>query len=143
MTQTQEPEIATLAVGRPVLLVGQPNVGKSALFGALTGRHATVSNYPGTTVTVSRGSFAVGPDLRLELIDTPGAYSLMPVTDEERVARNAMFQAPAAAVLHVIEATNLDRALVNSERNGEVSRGQAPHRLTQYLRFPPRWPPRL
>ncbi|MEE2886861.1 MAG: ferrous iron transport protein B [Planctomycetota bacterium] len=114
MTQTQEPEIAPPAVGRPVLLVGQPNVGKSALFGALTGRHATVSNYPGTTVTVSRGSFAVGPDLRLELIDTPGAYSLMPVTDEERVARNAMFQTPAAAVLHVVEATNLDRALVNT-----------------------------
>ena len=100
VTQTREFPNPPLAVGRPVLLVGQPNVGKSALFGALTGRHATVSNYPGTTVTVSRGSFEAEPNTRLELIDTPGAYSLMPVTDEERVARNALFQVPAAAVLH-------------------------------------------
>lgn len=114
MTQTREFPSPPLAVARPVLLVGQPNVGKSALFGALTGRHATVSNYPGTTVTVSRGSFEAQPNTRLELVDTPGAYSLMPVTDEERVARNALFQVPAAAVLHVVEAMNLDRALVNT-----------------------------
>ena len=43
---------------RRVLLVGNPNVGKSALFNALTGLHTTVSNYPGTTVEVARGSFA-------------------------------------------------------------------------------------
>lgn len=100
-------------VSRTVLLVGQPNVGKSALFGALTRAHAHVSNYPGTTVSVSRGRWRVGKD-QFEVVDTPGAYSLLPVTEEERVARNALFAAPVAAVLHVVEAANLDRGLTNT-----------------------------
>jgi ferrous iron transport protein B len=41
---------------KPVILVGNPNVGKSVLFGALTGRYVTVSNYPGTTVEITRGT---------------------------------------------------------------------------------------
>ena len=96
---------------RRVLLVGRPNVGKSALLGALTGRPAHVSNYPGTTVSVSSGRWDAGLGEPFELIDTPGAYSLLPVTEEERVARDALFAAPAAAVLHVVEAANLDRTL--------------------------------
>jgi ferrous iron transport protein B len=99
---------------RRVLLVGRPNVGKSALFGALTGRHAQVSNYPGTTVTVSSGRWDAGLDEPIELLDTPGAYSLLPVTEEERVARDALFAAPAVAVLHVVEAASLDRTLATT-----------------------------
>lgn len=108
------PEV--LAPDRTVLLVGQPNVGKSALFGALTGRHAFVSNYPGTTVSLSSGTWQVGgrEDPGFRLIDTPGAYSLLPVTDDERVTRNALFQAPVAAVLHVVEARSLDRGLATT-----------------------------
>ena len=98
----------------PVLLVGQPNVGKSALFGVLTGLHAHVSNYPGTTVSVSRGTWELAPGRTLELVDTPGAYSLLPVTDEEQVTRDALFREPVAAVLHMVEANNLDRSLATT-----------------------------
>ena len=54
----------------PIILVGNPNVGKSS-FGALTGRYATVSNYPGTTVEVTQGWLAGGAERRT-VIDTPG-----------------------------------------------------------------------
>src|SRR5262245_34500119 len=65
-------------VARPQLrrlaLVGNPNVGKSVIFGALTGTYATVSNYPGTTVEVARA--AAHTDSKLEIIDTPGVNNL-------------------------------------------------------------------
>jgi ferrous iron transport protein B len=90
--------------------VGSPNVGKSALFNRLTGRYVAVSNYPGTTVEVSTGhSKYFGPDV--EVIDTPGMYSLAPVTEEERVARNILFEERPKAVLHVIDAKNIARML--------------------------------
>ena len=74
--------------GSPPLLalVGSPNVGKSVMFVNLTGRYAVVSNYPGTTVEVSRGRALIG-GREFEVVDTPGMYSLQPITDEERVAR--------------------------------------------------------
>jgi ferrous iron transport protein B len=92
-----------------VLIVGNPNVGKSALFNWLTNRYVTVSNYPGTTVEVSRGhSRRLGG---LEVLDTPGMYSLLPITEEERVARAMLLTAHPAAVLHVIDAKNIQRML--------------------------------
>ena len=54
-----------------VVLVGNPNVGKSSLFGALTGTYVTVSNYPGTTVEVTRGSLSLG-GRKTPVVDTPG-----------------------------------------------------------------------
>ena len=57
--------------GKKVALVGNPNVGKSVLFNALTGAYVTVSNYPGTSVEVARGS-AVIDGVTCEIIDTPG-----------------------------------------------------------------------
>jgi len=93
-----------------VLLVGNPNVGKSALFNWLTGRYATVSNYPGTTVEVSRGrSKALG--VNVEVVDTPGMYSLLPITDEERVARSILLKRRPSAVIHVIDAKSIERML--------------------------------
>ncbi|MBI4403048.1 MAG: 50S ribosome-binding GTPase, partial [Deltaproteobacteria bacterium] len=67
-----------------ILVVGSPNVGKSLLFSRLTGRYVTVSNYPGTTVEITRGrsKFMSG---RFEVVDTPGMYSLSPITEEEQV----------------------------------------------------------
>ncbi len=109
------PPILTAApTAPPILLVGQPNVGKSALFGALTGMHANVSNYPGTTVTMARGRWQIDQNQVLELLDTPGAYSLLPVTEEERVTRDALFAHPISVVLFVVEARNLDRALATA-----------------------------
>lgn len=94
-----------------MILVGQPNVGKSALFASLTGVGAIVSNYPGTTVTITRGTWRLAPDRAVVVKDTPGAYSLLPITDEERIARDCLFEVPPGAVLHVVDAKNLERAL--------------------------------
>src|SRR6266498_6099635 len=81
-----------------VVLVGNPNVGKSALFGALTGTYVTVSNYPGTTVEVTRGTVTVS-GRRLALLDTPGAASLLPTSEDERVTRDILLaEGPHAVV---------------------------------------------
>ena len=93
-----------------IALVGTPNVGKSAVFNALTGSHAVVSNYPGTTVEVSRGRLRLG-GLDLRVVDTPGMYSLLPVTEEERVARRLLLSDPPDLVLHVADAKDLARGL--------------------------------
>ncbi|MBD3336556.1 MAG: GTP-binding protein [Candidatus Eisenbacteria bacterium] len=97
--------------GEPeLLLVGQPNVGKSAIFGALTQRYVTVSNYPGTTVEVTRGRDAV-TGRRVSVLDTPGANSLLPMSDDERVTRDILSAHPEAAVIQVGDAKNLGRTL--------------------------------
>lgn len=93
-----------------VALVGMPNVGKSVLFNALTGAYVTVSNYPGTTVEVSTGLAVVG-DTALTVIDTPGMYSLVPITEEEQVARDLLLEKPIDLVIHVVDAKNLGRML--------------------------------
>jgi ferrous iron transport protein B len=98
------------ATHESVLLVGQPNVGKSALFNRLTGRYVTVSNYPGTTVEIARGhSRLLGADV--EVVDTPGLYSLLPITEDERVASDLLSAPGVRAVVHVVDAQNLDRML--------------------------------
>lgn len=93
-----------------VALVGNPNVGKSALFNRLTGRYVVVSNYPGTTVEVARGYARIG-NLECEVIDTPGMYSLLPITEEERVARALLLHEKPTVVVHVVDAKNLERML--------------------------------
>lgn len=95
---------------RKISIVGSPNVGKSLLFNRLTGMYATVSNYPGTTVEVYRGKARIGTE-EFEVIDTPGMYSLFPITEEERVARNILLDEKAVVVIHVIDAKNLERML--------------------------------
>lgn len=94
-----------------IALVGSPNVGKSLLFNRLTGAYVTVSNYPGTTVEVSRGKGKIGGQ-EFEIIDTPGMYSLMCITEEEKVTRDLLFGEKPKAVLHVIDAKNIQRMLI-------------------------------
>ena len=72
------------------------------LFNRLTGRRATVSNYPGTTVEISTGLSPLLPDYVIN--DTPGAYSLLPISDEERVARDVLLEARESLVIHVVDA---------------------------------------
>lgn len=93
-----------------VAIVGNPNVGKSVLFHRLTGKYVTVSNYPGTTVEVTRGT-ASFYRRRVAVVDTPGMYSMSPITDEERVARRLLIDEAPDLVLHVVDAKNLDRML--------------------------------
>ncbi|RNC71037.1 MAG: ferrous iron transport protein B [Desulfuromonadales bacterium] len=95
---------------RKVALVGNPNVGKSVLFNALTGAYVAVSNYPGTSVEVSRGSTTMEGE-HYEIIDTPGMYSILPITEEERVAREILLNERPDVVLHVLDARNLERML--------------------------------
>ena len=96
---------------RPLILVGTPNVGKSAIFGALTGRYATVSNYPGTTVETLRAEATLG-GRAWEVIDTPGTDSLLPGSDDARVTRDILLGSPGAVVLLVSDAKNLRRGLL-------------------------------
>ena len=95
---------------RKVVLVGNPNVGKSVLFNALTGAYVTVSNYPGTSVEVARGTAVIAGE-RFEIIDTPGMYSLLPITEEERVARRILLEDSPDMIIHVVDARNLERML--------------------------------
>jgi ferrous iron transport protein B len=95
---------------RKVGVVGSPNVGKSVVFNNLTGAYVTVSNYPGTTVDISRGKAKIDGE-EIEIVDTPGMYSLLPISEEERVARLILFQEKPEVVLHVVDAKNLERML--------------------------------
>ena len=104
------PEPAATA-RRLVVLVGSPNVGKSLLFNRLTGAYAVVSNYPGTTVEITQGKAQIG-DQEWEVADTPGMYSLLPNSEEERVGRAmVLFAEKPNAVLQVVDAKNLERML--------------------------------
>ncbi|HSL70458.1 MAG TPA: ferrous iron transport protein B [Longimicrobiales bacterium] len=93
-----------------IALVGAPNVGKSALFNRLTGAYVTVSNYPGTSVEVSRGTLRL-EGWTVEVIDTPGLYSLLASTEEERVARGVVLDGESDVLVHVVDAKALPRML--------------------------------
>lgn len=100
-----------------VLLVGNPNTGKTSLFNALSGLRARTANYPGITVDLRKANInlAKGSDRQaIELIDLPGLYSLTPTSPEETVAVDALSDkrlgTPAAIVL-VLDSTNLGRNL--------------------------------
>lgn len=95
---------------RKIAIVGSPNVGKSMLFNRLTGTYVTVSNYPGTTVEVSRGKTKIG-DSEFEVIDTPGMYSLLPITEEEKATRSLLLKEKPDIVIHIVDAKNLERML--------------------------------
>jgi Fe2+ transport system protein B len=96
---------------RRALLVGQPNVGKSVVFGALTGTYVTVSNYPGTTVEVTRGRARFG-EHTWEVVDTPGTHNLVPMSEDEAVTRDILVAARADALVQVGDAKNLVRTLL-------------------------------
>lgn len=93
-----------------ITLIGNPNVGKSVIFGLLTGRYVTVSNYPGTTVEMSQGNAAIGGKTYL-LVDTPGVNSLLPMSQDEQVTRDILLRQRPAKVVHVGDSKNLKRTL--------------------------------
>jgi ferrous iron transport protein B len=91
-----------------ILLIGNPNVGKSAIFSRLTGTHIIASNYPGTTVEVTKGYVKMNGE-RVEVIDVPGTYSLEPTNKAEEVAVGLLKDGDV--IIDVIDATNLERNL--------------------------------
>ena len=94
-----------------VILIGNPNVGKSVIFGLLTGKYVTVSNYPGTTVEVSYGNVSI-EDKRFILIDSPGVNNLTPMSEDEKVTRDILIREKAEAVVLVADAKNLKRTIM-------------------------------
>jgi len=80
------------------------------MFNNLSDSYATVSNYPGTTVEVSRGRGRIVNE-EFEIVDTPGMYSLSPITEDERVARSILLKEKPDVVLQLVDAKNLERML--------------------------------
>jgi ferrous iron transport protein B len=87
-----------------VVLVGNPNVGKSVVFNYLSGLYVDVSNFPGTTVEVSKATY-----LHYELFDTPGIYGVSSFNDEERVARDIILNGDI--IINVVDGVHLERDL--------------------------------
>jgi ferrous iron transport protein B len=107
-----------IKVGKKIILVGNPNVGKSVIFGLLTGRYVTVSNYPGTTVEISQGSATF--DKESVVIDTPGINNLIPMSEDEKVTRDILLEEKIQAIIQVADAKNLRRALLISVQLAEM-----------------------
>jgi ferrous iron transport protein B len=94
-----------------IVLVGNPNVGKSVIFGLLTGKYVTVSNYPGTTVEISQGNIALDGKNFL-VVDTPGVNNLIPMSEDEKVTRDILLAERPSSVIHVGDSKNLRRTLL-------------------------------
>ncbi len=92
-----------------LLLVGHPNVGKSVLFHRLTGAYVNVSNYPGTTVEVTRANTRF--DKTAVLLDTPGVLALPSRSDDERATMRALLNESTRCLVQVGDAKNLRRTL--------------------------------
>ncbi|RLB83468.1 MAG: ferrous iron transport protein B [Deltaproteobacteria bacterium] len=93
-----------------VALAGQPNSGKSTIFNALTGARQHVANYPGITVEKKMGTYRFD-GRKTVVVDLPGTYSLTSYTQEERVSRDFLIHEKPAAVVDVVDASNLERNL--------------------------------
>lgn len=104
-------EVTPAAPAARAVLVGNPNVGKSVLFKHLTNHYVVVSNFPGTTVEISRAQANLG-GRRYEVIDTPGINDLAQKSDDARVTREVLENQPDATVIQVADAKNLRRALL-------------------------------
>ena len=87
-----------------IVLVGNPNVGKSVVFAALTGTYVDVSNFPGTTVELTRGVWD-----GVDVVDTPGVYGVSSFNEEETVARDVILS--AGRIVNVVDAVHLERDL--------------------------------
>jgi ferrous iron transport protein B len=96
---------------KKVVLVGNPNVGKSVIFRLLTGSYVLVSNFPGTTVEVSRGKMQLGGS-SYEVVDTPGVNSLVPQSEDERVTCEILLREKPNVIIQVADAKNLRRTLL-------------------------------
>lgn len=96
--------IVTETSRKKIVIVGNPNVGKSIIFNFLSGIYVDVSNYPGTTIEVNKGKF-----LDYEVYDTPGIYGVSSFNDEERVARDIIIEADI--IINVVDSVHLERDL--------------------------------
>ncbi|MCH8326979.1 MAG: ferrous iron transport protein B, partial [Candidatus Marinimicrobia bacterium] len=111
--------IVTDSGRRTIALVGNPNVGKSVLFGQFTGNYVNVSNYPGTTVEITRGTMSAEKE-PWEVIDTPGINNFIPSSEDEVVTRNILLRETPDRNVQVMDAKNLRRGLLLSLQLAEM-----------------------
>jgi ferrous iron transport protein B len=93
---------------KKILLMGNPNVGKSAIFSRLTGVKVIISNYPGTTIEFTQGYLKLGEE-KVQVLDVPGTYTLEPLTKAEEIA--CLMLKKGDLVINIVDATNLERNL--------------------------------
>jgi len=93
-----------------ILLIGQPNVGKSSLLNALVGPKVVVSNYPGTTVEITQAE-KIFNNTKINFVDTPGIYSISDRSEEEKVTEKALFEQKIDGAMVIADATSLERSL--------------------------------
>jgi len=93
-----------------IALAGNPNVGKTTLFNALTGAHQHVGNWPGVTVEHKSGTLSRSGK-SYDIIDLPGIYSLSAQTPDERIAREYILNQQPDLVINIVDASNLERNL--------------------------------
>jgi ferrous iron transport protein B len=93
---------------KKILLMGNPNVGKSAIFSRLTGANVIISNYPGATVEFTQGYLRLGKE-KMQILDVPGTYTLEPITKAEEIA--CLMLKEGDLVINIVNATNLERNL--------------------------------
>ena len=101
------PEHAKIRIG----LVGNPNCGKTTVFNALTGSKQHIGNWPGVTVERKEGTLRLSGGVDVEVVDLPGIYSLIPGSEDERVAVEYVLGDEADLLVNVIDGTNLERNL--------------------------------
>jgi len=95
---------------KKILLMGNPNVGKSVFFNRLTGANVIESNYPGTTVDYAKG-YMKGDSEDFEIIDVPGTFSLEPKDKAEEVAIKMLEEEKEVLIICVIDASKIERGL--------------------------------
>ena len=111
--------VETGAAAGKIILIGNPNVGKSVTFRILTGSYVMVSNFPGTTVEVSRGHMHLdGRDY--EVVDTPGINSLIPQSEDERVTCEILLREKPDVVVQIADAKNLRRTMLITSQLAEL-----------------------
>ena len=101
-----------------IALAGNPNSGKTTLFNELTGASQYVGNWPGVTVEEKNGRLR--GDENAVVQDLPGIYSLSPYSLEEKVARNFLVNEKPAAILNIVDGTNLERNLYLTTQLAEI-----------------------
>ncbi len=104
-----------------MLLVGQPNVGKSTILNALTGARVMISNYPGTTIDISSGSLMINGENHV-FVDTPGVYSLTPSSEEEKVTDRMILEGDYDFIIQVADATSLGKNLILTYQLAELGK---------------------
>jgi len=99
-----------MMIDHTIALAGNPNVGKSTVFNALTGARQHVGNWPGKTVEQRAGTFTHN-DQTVTVVDLPGTYSLSAYSLEEKIARDFIVEERPHLVVNVVDASNIERNL--------------------------------